>query len=157
MLLMESGTIIESVRDAIAVASGIIESAEQEVAWLVPAPLLVIAARYNLNEKSKVLMQRGGRIRGITSISPPYLNAVRELVHIGEEVRNVQDYSGEFMLVGDRNQSISSMSVVAEDIALDSKIVAFWTDNPDYAEYLLSIFETVWQEATGARKVLSEF
>jgi len=155
MLLMESGTIIESVRDAIAVASRIIESVEQELAWLVPAPLLVIAARYNLNEKSKVLMQGG--IRGITFISPPYLNAVRELVYIGEEVRNVQDYSGEFMLVGDRNQSISSMSVVAEDISLDSKIVAFWTDNPNCAEYLLSIFETVWQEATGARKVLSEF
>ena len=64
MLLMESGTIIESVRDAIAVASGIIESAEQEMAWLVPAPLLVIAARYDLNEKSKVLMQRGGGFEG---------------------------------------------------------------------------------------------
>lgn len=154
---MESGTIIESVKDVIAVASGIIESAEKEVAWLVPAQLLVIAAKYNLKEKSKVLLQNGGRIRGITSISSPYVDIVRELVYVGEEVRNVQNYSGAFMLIGDKNQSISSINVIAEDLSLDDKIVAFWTGNPDYVEYLLSIFETVWQEATDAQNVLSEF
>jgi hypothetical protein len=153
---MVSGTIIESVKDAVVVALGIIESAEKEVAWLAPAPLLAIATKYGLNEKSKVLMQKGGRIRGITSISSPYVNAVRELIYIGEEVRNVQKYVGEFMLVGDRSQSISSINVPAEDISLDDKIVAFWTDNPDYAEYLLSIFETVWQEASDAQDVLAE-
>jgi hypothetical protein len=154
---MESGTIIESVKDAIAVASGIIESAEKDLAWLVPAPLLVIADKYNLKEKSKVVMQNGGRIRGITSISSPYVDAVRELVFAGEEVRSVQNYSGVFMLIGDKNQSISSIKVLAEDLSLDDKIIAFWTDNVDYVEYLLSIFETVWQEATDAQEVLSAF
>jgi hypothetical protein len=154
---MESGTIIESVKDAIAVASGIIERAEKDVAWLVPAPLLVIADKYNLKEKSKVVLQNGGRIRGITSISSPYVDAVRELVYVGEEVRSVQNYSGVFMLIGDKNQSISSINVIAEDLSLDDRIIAFWTDNVDYVEYLLSIFENVWQGATDAQDVLSEF
>jgi len=156
MFLMEGGTIIESVKDAIAVAAIIIESAEKELAWLVPAPSLAIAAKYNLREKSKVLMQNGGRIRGITSISSPYVDAVRKLVYAGEEVRNVQNYSGVFMLVGDKNQSISSINVTAEDLSLEDRINAFWTDNPGYVEYLLSIFENLWQEATDARNVLSE-
>jgi hypothetical protein len=53
---MASGTIIESVKDAIAVGATIIESAEKEVVWLVPGPVLVFAAQYHLNESSKALI-----------------------------------------------------------------------------------------------------
>jgi hypothetical protein len=56
---MTSGTIIESVKDPLAVAATIIESAEKEVSWLVPAPLLVLAAQFDLNDKSRVLIQKG--------------------------------------------------------------------------------------------------
>jgi hypothetical protein len=57
---MARGTIVKSIKDAIAVASTIIESAEREIAWLVPAPMLAIGAPYNIDEKSKVLIQKGG-------------------------------------------------------------------------------------------------
>ena len=68
-------TIVESVKDAIAVGSTIIESAEREIAWLIPAPMLVMAAKYNV--KAKSLIQKGGRVRGITTISSPYVETVR--------------------------------------------------------------------------------
>ena len=87
---MTSGTIIESVKDAIAVASTILEFAEKEVSWLVPAPLLVLAAHFNLNDKSRVLMQKGGHERGITEISPLYVELVSELIDIGINVRHVE-------------------------------------------------------------------
>jgi hypothetical protein len=146
---------ITSVKDAIAVGAGIIESAEKEISWLVPAPLLVLTARYEINEKLKLLMQKGGRVRGITTISFPYIASVRELLESGQEVRNIQDYSGIFMLVSDKDQSISSMNVVKEDLSVDDRIVAFWTDNPEYAAYLLSIFDRIWAESTDAQKELS--
>jgi hypothetical protein len=152
---MDSGTIITSVKDAIAVAIGIIESAEKEVLWLVPAPLLVLAARYEINEKLKLLMQKGGRVRGITAISSPHIEGVRELLESGQEVRIMQNYSGIFMLVGDKSQSISSMNVVKEDLSLDDRIAAFWTDNREYAAYLLSAFDTVWAGSTDAQEELS--
>jgi len=153
---MTSGTIIESVKDAIAVASTIIESAEKGVSWLVPAPLLVLAARFSLNEKSRVLIQKGGYERGITQISPSYIGVVSELIDIGICVRHVEQYSGAFMVVGDCKQSISAIDVNVKDLSLDDKIVALWTENPDYAEYLLSSFDRTWAEAIDAQKRIQE-
>jgi hypothetical protein len=153
---MTSGTIIETVKDAIAVASTILESAEKEVCWLVPAPMLVLAAHYSLNDKSRVLMQKGGQERGITEISPLYVEAVSALIDIGVDIRHMERYGGTFMVVGDSRQSISSMDTNAQDLSLDDNIVAFWTENPDYAAYLLSSFESTWAEATNAQKRIEE-
>jgi hypothetical protein len=154
---MTNGTIIESIKDAIAVASTIIESAEKEVSWLIPAPLLVLAARFSLNEKSRMLIKKGGRVRGITQISPSYVGVVSELIDIGIGVRHVEQYTGAFMVVGDCKQSISAIDVNVKDLSLDDKIVALWTENPDYAEYLLSSFDRTWAEATDAQKRIHEF
>ena len=153
---MTSGTIIETVKDAIAVASTIIESAEKEVCWLVPAPLLVLAAHFNLNDKSRVLIQKGGQERGITEISPLYIEAVSAVIDIGVDIRHMERYGGTFMVVGDGRQSISSMDINAQDLSLNDNIVAFWTENPDYAAYLLSSFESTWAEATNAQKRIEE-
>ena len=139
---MASGTIIESVKDAIAVGATIIESAEKEVVWVVPGPVLVFAAQYHLNESSKALIKRGGRVRGIIEISPPYVKVVSELIHIGEDIRHAEHYGGSlFMLVGDNRQSISSLQVSVEDLSLDDQTAAFWSEDPDYAAYLLTSFE----------------
>jgi hypothetical protein len=148
-------TIIDTVKDAIAVASTVIESAERELAWLLPAPMLVMGAQYNI--KSKGLIQKGGRVRGITTISPPYVETVRELLDTGVDMRHLENYTGSFMLIADRSQSISSIYLNVEDLSLDDKIVAFWTDDADYAEYLLANFETVWAESTDAQKRIHEF
>ena len=153
---MTSGIIIETVKDAIAVASTIIESAEKEVCWLVPAPLLVLAAHFNLNDKSRVLIQKGGQERGITEISPLYIEAVSAVIDIGVDIRHMERYGGTFMVVGDGRQSISSMDINAQDLSLNDNIVAFWTENPDYAAYLLSSFESTWAEATNAQKRMEE-
>jgi hypothetical protein len=151
---MVSEPIIENVKDAIAVCSTIIEAAEKEIAWLLPAPMLVLAAQYHV--ESKDLIQKGGRVRGITTISSPYVETVRELLDMGVDVRHINDYTGTFMLVADKSQSVSSFFLNVEDLSLDDKIVAFWTDNADYAEYLLSNFDMVWEDATDAQKRLNE-
>jgi len=54
ILLLTDGTIIESVKDAIAIGSKLVESAENEVAWLIPRPKLACALQYNIVEKFKV-------------------------------------------------------------------------------------------------------
>jgi hypothetical protein len=116
---MVSETIIESVKDAIAVASSIIESAEREIAWLLPAPMLVMGAQYNV--RSKGLIQKGGRVRGITTISSPYVKTVSELLDIGVDVRHVENYTGSFMFVADKSQSISSIHLNVQDLSIDDK------------------------------------
>jgi hypothetical protein len=153
---MARGNIIESVKDAIAVGSTIIESAEKEILWLLPPTMLVFADQFGLTEKSKMLIKKGGRVRGITEISGTYRDVVRERLDNGEELRHIGQYQGSFMLVGDKKESISSINVNVDDLSLDDRVVAFWTDDPSYAEYLISTFESAWKEAVDAEKRLQE-
>jgi hypothetical protein len=147
-------TIVESAKDAIAVSSTLVESAEREIAWLLPAAMLVMAAQFNV--KTEGLIQKGGHVRGITTISSPYVETVSELLDTGVDVRHIENYTGSFMLIADKSQSISSIHLNVQDLSLDDKIVAFWTDDPDYAEYLLSNFDMVWAEATDAQEQIKK-
>jgi len=69
ILLLTDGTIIESVNDAIAIGSKLVESAKNEVAWLIPRPTLACALQYNIVEKFKVRIQSGLCVRGIVDCS----------------------------------------------------------------------------------------
>ena len=153
---MAKQTIVESVKDALAVGSGIIESAEKEVAWLLPPNLLVFADQYDITSKSKTLIENGGRVRGVFHISSPYVELARSRLDIGENVRHVDQYDGVFFLVGDKTQSISSIHVNQEDLSVDDPAVAFWSQEPTYAEYLMSNFEQAWAQGVDAQKHISE-
>jgi hypothetical protein len=158
-LAMVYKTILENVKDVIAAGSSVVESATNEIIWLLPLQMLVFARQFGLTDKSKVLIERGGRVRGITQISETYLRVMRELLDIGEDVRHVDQYRGEFMLVVDKRESISSIPqqiVDIGDLSLDERVVAFWTDDPSYAEYLTTTFEASWKEAVDATKHIEE-
>lgn len=154
--LMANGTIIKSVKDAIAIGSNIIESAETEVIWLVPPSMLIYASSFGLNEKTEMLIKRGGRSRGISNISSTYIEVVRESSVIGEELRHYDQYKGIYFIVADKKESISSINVDPESLSLDDTLVALWTDDPIYAEYLISIFDIAWELAVPASQRLKE-
>jgi hypothetical protein len=153
---MVSATLVKSIKDAIAVASTIIESSEREIVWLVPAPMLAMGAPYNIDEKSKVLIQKGGRARAITAISSPYVETVRQHLDMGEDVGHVEHYDGVFFLIGDKTQSISSIHINVEDLSVDDQIAAFWSRDPTYAEYLLLNFEQAWAQGVDAQERIDE-
>ena len=60
---------------------------------------------------------------------------------IGQSMRHSEKYQGVFMLVGDKRESISSISVDGESLSIDDPVVALWSDDPTYAEYLMSTFK----------------
>jgi hypothetical protein len=153
---MAKGTIIESVKDALAVGSNIIESAKSEIVWLLPPSMVIFAAQYGIPNKSKTLIEHGGHIRSIFQISSQYVELAQSLLDIGENLRHLNQYEGVFFLVGDKKQSISSIHVNVEDLSLDDRIVAFWSETPTYAEYLLTHFEQAWAQGVGAQERLNE-
>ncbi len=153
---MAKGTIIESVKDALAVGSNIIESAKSEIVWLLPPEMLIFASQFGLTDKCKTLIENGGRVRGITRVTKTYAKVIGELLDIGEEVRHVDRYQGAFMLVGDKKESISSIYLDLKALSLDDQLRAFWTDNLAYADYLMSTFEFEWESAVDAKKILQE-
>ncbi|HEX7514786.1 MAG TPA: hypothetical protein VF393_04260 [archaeon] len=57
---MANGTIIGSVKDALAVGSNVIESAKNEIEWLLPPSKVIFAAQYGIPNKSKTLIEHGG-------------------------------------------------------------------------------------------------
>jgi hypothetical protein len=152
-------TILENVRDVVAASSSLLESAQNDIIWLLPPQMLVFAGQFGLTNQTKALMAKGGRVRGVTEISGPDLHVVRELLDFGEEVRHVDQYQGEFMLVVDKRESISSIPQQGVDIgalSLDDRVVGFWTDDLSYAEYLFTTFEAAWNEAVDAYKRINE-
>jgi hypothetical protein len=152
-------TLLEDVRDVIAASLSLFESAQNDIIWLLPPQMLDFASQFGLTNQAKPLIEKGGTVRGITEISGTNLRVVRELLDVGEDVRHVDQYRGELMLVVDKRESISSISqpsVDIGDLSLDDRVVVFWTDDTSYAEYLFTTFEAAWKEAVDANKRINE-
>ncbi|MGZ4926486.1 MAG: hypothetical protein ACXV4B_08560 [Halobacteriota archaeon] len=154
---MAFGKTIESVKDLLAVVGEIVEAAETEIAYLVPASLLGFASQNGLlRAGAKKLIQNGGRVRGLTTLSFYYIDVVRPLLDIGEDVRHVGQSQEVLMLVRDKKESISSINVYKDELLLEDPLVAFWSDDPAYAEYLLSSFDMVWKNSVPAEERIQE-
>jgi len=153
---MTDGKVITNVTDGLAVISSIIESSNNEVVYICPPSLLILSSELGLAERAKLFIQDGGRVRGIADFSYQYIEEIRELLDIGEDVRYIPQYQGIFLLVRDRKESISSMSVDAKSLSVDTPIVALWSEDPTYAEYLVSTFEMAWEQAIPAAERIEE-
>lgn len=153
---MAEETIITRLTDALAVCSNIIESANDEVVYLLPPSLLVLASQFNLRENIKMLIRKGGRVRGIADFSYQYIEEMREILDIGTDVRHISQYQGIFLLMGDRKESISSISIDAKSVSVDTPIVALWSDDATHAEYLMATFETAWEQSVPAAERIEE-
>ena len=152
-------TILENIKDVIAAGSTLLESAQNEIIYLLPPQMLALAGQFSLINKSKALIEKGGRVKGVTQISGADVSIVRELLDIGEDVRHVDQYRGEFMLVVDRRESISSIpqqDIYLGDLSLDDRVMGFWTDDPSYIEYLITSFEAFWKETVDAKTRIQE-
>jgi len=152
---MANGTIITSVPDTLAICSNIIEFANNEVVYISPPSLLVLGSQFSI-DKAKMFIQKGGHVRGIADFSYPYIEEMQKGLGIGVDMRHISQYQGVFMLVGDRRESISSMSINARNLSIDTPLVAIWSDDPAYTEHLMATFEMAWEQAVPATQRIEE-
>ncbi len=150
-------TTIDNLTDALAIVVEIMESAQNELVFLVPPSIFSqAAASCDSMSRGKRFIQNSGVMRGITTVSRTNLEETRMRLEMGEDLRH-SDLSYEFfMIVGDRQQSLSTINVGISEYTLDTPITAFWSDSPTYAEYLLASFETAWSQAEPAGKRIRE-
>lgn len=153
---MASGIVINSVQDAIALASKIHETAQQEVVWLVPASIHSLSLHYGFIERAKTFIQNGGVTRGVVCISRKNAAEIEMFLDVGEDIRHSDDVHELLMYIGDKRESISSINIGVSDYTLDTPVTAFWSEDPTYAEYLLTSFENVWSQAVPAEKRIQE-
>jgi hypothetical protein len=64
----------------------------------------------------------------------------------GEEVRCL-DQRGIMFTIFDRTASMSAINVDMAQVSLDQQMAALWSDDPTYAQYLISTFEMLWQQS----------
>ncbi len=108
---MPSGFIVSGVKDALAVALGILESAKQEVVWLVPPSFNSLSRNYDFIELARAFVQQGGASRGIVPISHENVEEVQMSLDNGENVRHSEKIPELFMYIGDGRQSISAINI----------------------------------------------
>ena len=53
---MAGKVVVESVTDALAVASNVVESAKNEIVWLLPPEMLIFSTQFGMADKCKTLI-----------------------------------------------------------------------------------------------------
>jgi len=48
------------------------------------------------------------------------------------------------------------MSINAESLSIDTPLMVFWSNDPIYAEYLMSNFEIAWEQSIPAAQRIEE-
>ncbi len=153
---MPVGKIIHGAEDALAAALEVLESAQEEVIWLICSAIDSRSITQGFLEKVRLFVQKGGVSRSVTQISPANVKEIQTFLDAGEDVRHNDKVHEVFMCVGDKQKSISLINIGVEKYTLDTPIVAFWSEDPDYAEYLLTCFENVWSHAVLAAQRIEE-
>ncbi len=150
-------TTIDNLKDALAVVVEIMESAQNELIFLVPPSIFSqAAASCDSVSRAKRFMQNGGVMRGITTVSRVNREETRMRLQMGEDLRHSDLTYEFFMIVGDKQHSLSTVNIGVSEYTLDTPISAFWNDDPIYAEFLLASFENAWSRAAPAAQRIRE-
>jgi len=115
-----------------------------------------MASLFGANESAKELIERGGLIRGISDISYAEIEPARELLDIGEEIRHFSHYRGIIFGVFDKKICLSAINTDITRFSLDERVKWLWTDDPTYADYLISTFELLWEQSIPATQRIEE-
>jgi sugar-specific transcriptional regulator TrmB len=147
--------LLKSVKEVVTTSITSVTSIEEELLYVVPDIMLVIASLFGINEEVKTLIDNGGNARGISDISYSCVDAAQELLDIGEDLRHYDHYAGVYFGVLDRRLCFHSIRN-AERPSLTEATVVLWADDQSYAQYLSSTFELLWAQAVPAEQRIKE-
>ncbi|MGB8311315.1 MAG: helix-turn-helix domain-containing protein [Halobacteriota archaeon] len=148
--------IFKNVRDIMAVSIATVNSLEEEFLGCVNGIATVVATLFGINEAAIKLIDRGGKVRIITDILYPMIELAQQVLDIGEDVHHYDQYSGIMFEVWDRKTCISAINADIRRFSLDEPVTALWTDDPTYANYLVSTFELLWEQSVPAAQRIEE-
>ncbi len=99
-------------------------------------------------------VQRGVHARCVTDIVPRNVGTVREALAGGIEVRHYRNYEATHFFVVDARESLTTITFDKLRHGKDATDTAFWTNSPEYGQYLESSFELLWDSSTDAAQVV---
>ncbi|MGZ4918493.1 MAG: TrmB family transcriptional regulator [Halobacteriota archaeon] len=143
--------IIKTLKEFLTFLMPLITSLETEWLGAVSDAAVVVASQFGVNPFAKEFIARGGRVRFVVNVTYPIIDMTRELLDIGEEVRH-SDQLGILFTVLDRRICISAINAELSHFRLDEPLTALYTDDPAYANYLVSNFELLWAQSVPAEE-----
>ena len=81
---------------------------------------------------------------------------MQELLDIGEDIRHYEQYRRIIFGVVDRKSSISAINFDIRRLSLNEPLSMLWTNDPIYANYLISTFELLWEQSVPAAQRIEE-
>ena len=147
--------IIKNIKELVAIGTSLVASLERELMYVIPGDMLIFASLYGLTGTRK-LIERNGRVRVITNIWYSTIETVQQLLDVGEDVRHYNKYRGVYFGVWDRKICLNAINVDVRRISLDEPVAVLWTDDPTYAEYLMSTFELLWKQSIPVAQRIEE-
>ncbi|MGZ7133918.1 MAG: TrmB family transcriptional regulator [Halobacteriota archaeon] len=148
---------VKNVKELVAVSITSVTSITNELLYVVPPEMLVIASLFGINAEVKKLIDHGGHARGIADIPYTCVEAAQELLDIGEDLRHYDHYAGVYFGVLDKKLCFHSIRNAASGrIALTERIAVLWADDATYANYLSATFDVLWKQAVPAEERIKE-
>ncbi len=146
---------VKTIKDLVAASITSVISVNEELLYVVPDHMLVIASQFGINAEVKNLVDNGGVARGISDITYSSIDAAQEILDIGEDLRHFDRYVGVYFSVLDRRLCFHSIHN-AERITLNEPIAVLWAEDKMYAQYLTATFELLWKQAIPAKERIRE-
>jgi len=144
--------VIKGRSNTLAAMEQLVKTAEERVLFISSLGGIPILSTSGLMEYFIDATNRGVRVRYITEILLRNIDSVREALAGGIEVRHHDDYAGMRFLVVDAHESLTTITFDALRHGKDAADTAFWTNSPEYAQYLEASFELLWDNSTDAQQ-----
>jgi sugar-specific transcriptional regulator TrmB len=136
--------VIKGRSNTLAITEQLVSTAEARITFISSLTGLSILSTSGILEHCINAVDRGVRVKFITEVLSKNVSSVREALAGGIEVRHYDDYSGMRYLVSDTRESLTTITFDALRHGKDATDTAFWTNSPEYAQYLEASFALLW-------------
>ena len=142
--------VIKGRSNALAITEQLVTTAEARIMFISSLTGLSILSTSGILEHCINAVDRGVRVKFISEVLSKNVDSVREALAGGIEVRHYDDYAGLRYLVADTRESLTTITFDERRHGKDAGDSAFWTNNPEYAQYLEASFALLWDNGVEA-------
>jgi sugar-specific transcriptional regulator TrmB len=142
--------VIKGRSNTLAIMEQLVNAAEARIVFISSLVGISTLSSSGILEHCIDAAERGVRVRYITEILPRNISSAQEALAGGIDVRHYNNYAGIRFLVADARESMTTITFDALRHGKDATDTAFWTNSPEYGQYLEASFELLWDAATDA-------
>jgi sugar-specific transcriptional regulator TrmB len=142
--------VIKGRSNTLAIMEQLVTTAEASIIFISSLTGISILSTSGILEHCISAVERGVRVRFVTEILPRNVSSAREALAGGIEVRHYDNYAGMRYLVADTRESLTTITFDALRHGKDAFDTAFWTNSPEFAQYLEASFELLWNDGVEA-------